>query len=72
MYRMNALARIVTLTLLSFLSGALLPMLPMSTPVALLPGCVVLALLILFLYWQPHQKALFALSAWGTRLGAGD
>ncbi|MGE4542625.1 MAG: methyl-accepting chemotaxis protein [Pedobacter sp.] len=72
MYRMNALARIVTLTLLSFLSGALLPMLPMPTPVALLLGCVILALLILLFYWQPHQNTLAALSTWVTRLGAGD
>ncbi len=72
MYRMNALARIVTLTLLSFLTGALLPMLPISPPVALLPGCVILALLILLFYWQPHQNTLAALSAWVTRLGAGD
>jgi methyl-accepting chemotaxis protein len=72
MFRMNTLSRIVILTLLSFLSGCLLTLLPLATPVTLLPGLIILPLLIMVFYWQPHQNTLAALAAWVDRFGAGD
>lgn len=72
MYRIHALLRIVLLTLLSFLSGCLLPLLPLPRTAAILPALIVLPVLILVFYWKPQKRNLATLAAWADRMGAGE
>lgn len=72
MSRFKPLSRVALLTLLSFLSGCLLPLLPLPAPVALLPALLLLPLFVFLFHWRPQRNALAALSDWAERLGAGD
>jgi methyl-accepting chemotaxis protein len=72
MHRFNALFRISVMTLLSFLSGCLLPLLPWPRIVALLPAIIILPLLIDRLYRRPQEKALTELACWADRIGTGE
>lgn len=72
MHRIQTLPRVVLLTLLSFLGGCLLPLLPLPRALALLPGLAILPLLLGVLYWKPQQKMLTALATWTDRIGTGE
>lgn len=72
MTRLNALSRIILLTLLSYLCGSLTALFPLPGLLALLPGLFILPLGILFCYWRPYNKAISTLGRWADRIGTGE